>query len=112
MNANLAGRVGSTLSGGPDLTIYTAADTAARLRHALQSGEALDLDLSDVEDIDTAGLQLLLQLRRTAQQTGRAIRFSSPSPAVQDIVQLLNLHDFFGWTQPEREDDALQGATP
>ena len=80
---------------GTDLTIYTAADNAAHLRQALQAGTDVVLDLSSVEEIDTAGLQLLIQFRRDIIQAGREVRFLSPSPAIQDIVQLLNLHVFF-----------------
>src|SRR5690606_31925789 len=64
-------------------------------RLVMQAGTDVELDLSGVEDIDTAGLQLLVQLRRDGVQAGREVRFLSPSPAIQDIVQLLNLHDFF-----------------
>ncbi|MFG1926582.1 lipid asymmetry maintenance protein MlaB [Cryptosporangium sp. NPDC048952] len=70
---------------GDELTIVTAAETRERLVPYLKTGTALELDLSAVSDIDTAGLQLLL----AARQEGAVL--SEPSPTVSDLLDFTRL---------------------
>jgi len=55
---------------GSDLTIYTVAEWKETLLSELEGSPALAIDLSDVSELDTAGLQLLLFTGREAQRTG------------------------------------------
>lgn len=50
--------------------------------------EPIDLDLSGVTAIDTAGLQLLLSARRSAERRQRLLRFVSPSEPVRHVLEL------------------------
>ena len=43
-----------------DMTIYTAADLQQQLFDALATGAELEIDLSQVSELDTAGVQQLL----------------------------------------------------
>ena len=51
-----------------ELTIITAAEDKERLLGALQTSSGLRVDLAAVEEIDTAGLQVLLLARREADR--------------------------------------------
>lgn len=78
-----------------DLTVFAAAEVRAALLAALD--ETLDetaslvLDLSDVEELDTAGLQLLLLVRREAAARGVGVRCQDPSPDVLATLDLVGL---------------------
>lgn len=78
-----------------DLTVLEAAGTRTRLLAALDAaladGTDLVLDLSEVEETDTAGLQLLLALVRDAAATGVRVRVQALSPAVAEMLALVHL---------------------
>jgi anti-anti-sigma factor len=82
-----------------ELTIYRAAELAAAMKAALAAvadGGALDLDLSEVAEMDSAGVQLLLAARRSAAESGRALRLVARSAAVDDVLAILQLTTQFG----------------
>ncbi|UQU67902.1 STAS domain-containing protein [Couchioplanes caeruleus] len=51
-----------------ELTVLTAAAQKERLIGALQTSSGLRVDLSGVDEVDTAGLQVLLLARREADR--------------------------------------------
>lgn len=69
-----------------ELSIYTVADLKAEFA-ALAAGE-LEIDLSGVTDIDTAGLQWLLMAKRRA---GGGLRFVQHSAPVLALIELARL---------------------
>ena len=79
-----------------NLTIYQAEALKAQLLQALDAGPELELDLSQVGDMDTAGLQLLIMLKRQAQQQGKQLSFQGHSPAVRSVIDVCNLAAEFG----------------
>jgi anti-anti-sigma factor len=80
-----------------ELTIYRAAELKERLLDALAATEAvLEIDLSGVDEIDTAGLQLLMLAKREAAACGRQLRLVAHSRAVLAAFDLLNLAGYFG----------------
>lgn len=89
------GKLLLTIGGG--LTIFQAAERKPELLHALTSAhDSVSLDLSGVDEIDTAGVQLLLLLQRESRRAGRAIDVAACSPAVLNVFDLLQLHGRFG----------------
>ncbi|TWC68269.1 STAS domain-containing protein [Herbaspirillum sp. SJZ099] len=83
-----------SLNGG--LTIFQAAERKPELLHALaQASRTLSLDLSRVDEIDTAGIQLLLLLKREAARNGLQLEVAAYSPAVLAAFDLLQLHSLF-----------------
>jgi anti-sigma B factor antagonist len=86
---------GTKLAG--DWSIYRAAELQAALQAALaQAGDTLELDLSGVTELDTAGVQLLMTAKRQAQAQSRSLRLFGHSAAVLDVFDLLNLGPYFG----------------
>lgn len=79
-----------------NMTIYQAAAQKQQLLDALSIGEHLELDLSGVAEMDSAGLQLLLLLKREALQAGKQLSISGHSPAVRQVLDLCNLVRVFG----------------
>ncbi len=78
------------------LTIYSANETKGRLLDAVRACKTLELDLSRVGEMDTAGFQLLVLAKREAQQLGRSLRIVAHSPAVLEVIEFYNMVAFFG----------------
>ena len=79
-----------------ELSIYRAAELCQALQawlpQVLACGDdAVHLDLAEVSDMDTAGLQLLLALQRSAEDAGPRLALQSASPAVMEVLQLTAL---------------------
>ncbi|MDK2124054.1 STAS domain-containing protein [Parachitinimonas caeni] len=79
-----------------DLTIYTATTTKERLLDELRTSEQLEVDLSEVDEIDTAGIQLLLLLKREAAAANKVLAFHGHSRAVLEVLDLYNMAWVFG----------------
>jgi len=79
-----------------DLTIYNAVEIKQRLIDAVQSTPALELDLSHVGEMDTAGFQLLALAKREAQRHDHVLRIVGHSPAVREVIEFFNMVAFFG----------------
>ncbi|MDY0013595.1 MAG: STAS domain-containing protein [Rhodocyclaceae bacterium] len=87
-----AGRL--TLDG--DMTIYQAAQIKQALLDGVQSRQVLELDLSQVGEMDTAGFQLLVMAKRESERLGHALRIVAHSPGVGDVLGFYNMDAYFG----------------
>jgi len=78
-----------------EMTVATSVAVRDEILAALPAGGAdeVEVDLSGVNEIDTAGLQLMLQLKR---KCGTRLRLVNHSPAVLQILDLSNLGAQFG----------------
>lgn len=74
-----------------EATIYNAAELKARLVSTLIDSKEMKLDLTEVIEIDTAGLQILLMLQREAKETGRALQVGGISAPVREMLRLYGL---------------------
>jgi anti-anti-sigma factor len=79
-----------------ELTIYRAADLKVTVLEALRQARVLEIDLSGVTELDTAGLQVLMLAKQTAAAEQRELRLLQHSPAVVEIFEMLDLVAFFG----------------
>lgn len=79
-----------------DMTIYNAAQQKTRLLEALQDCTVLELDLSAVGEVDTAGFQLLVLVKREATRAGKQAPIVAHSQAVHDVVDFFNMAATFG----------------
>ena len=79
-----------------EMTIYHAADLKIRVLEALRKTRLLEIDLSGVTELDTAGLQVLMLAKQTATAEQRELRLLKHSPAVVEIFEMLDLGAFFG----------------
>ena len=75
-----------------ELTIFRAIE----LKQALLADPApLEIDLSGVTEIDTAGVQLLMMAKKAAQRAKRELRLVGHSPVVLEVFELLNVAAYF-----------------
>lgn len=79
-----------------EMTIYTAAGLKSELQRALAEGAELEIDLSRVAEMDSAGFQLILGLKREAARLGKSLRLVSHSPAVIEVLDTFNMVNYFG----------------
>lgn len=79
-----------------NLDIYAVAELRDQLVAALAKAHILELDLSEIEEIDGAGIQLLMVLKKSALNQGCQLQLSNHSPAVITTLELCRLTSFFG----------------
>ncbi len=78
---------------GEDLTVYAVHALKPILLAALDTHGSLRLNLSDVGEVDGAGIQLLLSARHEAQQRGGELTLSHVSPTAKAALALIDQLD-------------------
>jgi anti-anti-sigma factor len=103
MEFQLEHRPGDTdgrLRASGDMNIYSANAMKQQLLAHMQGAATMDktgellLDLSEVVEIDTCGLQILLLAERMATASGRTFRIVDPSAAASEVLALCGLAHF------------------
>ncbi|TAL35028.1 MAG: STAS domain-containing protein [Spirochaetes bacterium] len=79
-----------------ELTIYTAARLRDEVLDMLKRAEILELGLAGVTEMDTAGFQALLALKRESERAGKTLSLAGHSPAVLRVFDLYGAIGFFG----------------
>lgn len=79
-----------------ELDIYAAGELRTALLDLLRAHPALELDLSEVEALDTAGLQVLMSAKAMAASLGHELALSRHSRPVLDVLELCRLQAYFG----------------
>ena len=79
-----------------EMTIYRATELKQTLLTPIVEAAVVEFDLSRVTELDSAGVQLLMLAKRTAQARHSQLRLVAHSPAVLDVMELLNLGSYFG----------------
>ncbi len=79
-----------------DLTIYQAAEIKHQLIEGVRADAVVELDLSHVGEIDTAGFQLLALAKRESLELDHVLRIIGHSPAVREVIEFFNMAAFFG----------------
>lgn len=79
-----------------DFSIYSAAQNKEDLLGRLELSQGLELDLSQIEEMDSAGLQVLMLLKREADARGKPLQLVNHSRAVVEVFELLDLAGYFG----------------
>lgn len=82
------------------LTIYDAQALKTRLLELLTAAplQRLELDLAQVPEIDTSGVQLLLLAAREAQRQEAALHTVAASAAVRETLEFCRLSTVLGLT--------------
>jgi len=89
-----AGRRMAVVQGS--MTIYEAAADKPALLGALAEATEMEIDLSSVVEMDTAGLQLLILVKRESLRAGKPVRLTGHSEASLDVLDRYNLTGYFG----------------
>lgn len=79
-----------------DMNIYHTADQFRQINEALADYEALELDLSQVTEMDATGLQLLIHFKRESRRLGKEAHIVGHGYAVREAIDLTNLAAWLG----------------
>ncbi len=78
------------------LTVYEAPALYQELLDSVRRCSRVEVDLSAVDDVDTAGLQVLMICKREARRLSHELLMLAHSNAVVQTFEFLNLAAFFG----------------
>ena len=76
---------------GGDMSIYSVAELKPRLMAYLQNSQFVSVDLTEITEMDTAGLQLLWLCHQEAVATGKEFVIAGTGPAAKEAMTLLRL---------------------
>jgi anti-anti-sigma factor len=79
-----------------EMTIYHAADLKAQMLPAIRSAAEVEIDLSGVSEMDTAGFQLLVMVKRELAERGQSLRLIGHSPATLEVLDWYQMAGYFG----------------
>jgi ABC-type transporter Mla MlaB component len=79
-----------------NMTIYEAQELQTLFLTTLKQYQKIEVDLSQVAEIDSAGLQLMVALKNDALKQNRSMIFSAHSLKVIELLELFNMTQFFG----------------
>ena len=79
-----------------NMTIYEALEIQALFSAALMQYQKIEVDLSQVVEIDSAGLQLMVALKNDALEQSKSLFFTGHSRCVIKLLDLFNMNVFFG----------------
>jgi len=75
------------------LTIQNVVKLHEKLKNSLAMHDEIEINASDVSSIDTATLQLLVSLKKSAVKLQKKVTIIYPSPRFVESAQLLGLLD-------------------
>ena len=84
---------------GP-MTIYEAVERKGELLAALDAAARLEIDLSGVDEMDSAGLQLLVLAGREAGNAGKSLAVVMHSAATEEVFHRYGMRPDFGGFTP------------
>jgi len=79
-----------------EMTIYTALEQTNELLPHLTVNSELQINLSAVSEIDSAGVQILMFLKQESKHKNIKLSLIQHSQAVVEVFELLNLSSYFG----------------
>lgn len=79
-----------------EMTIYHALELKQGLMQCLHDCAEMEVSLAGVNEMDTAGFQLLILAKREASRLGHPLRLTKHSPATLEVMDLLNMAAYFG----------------
>jgi anti-sigma B factor antagonist len=77
------------------MTIFNVIDLKRDLLDTLNDSSELEIDLSQVNELDTAGLQLLILTKREYAALSKSFKIISYSPEVLSVMELFDLKEYF-----------------
>lgn len=79
-----------------EMTINRAAELKDLIVPALTSDQDIEIDLSRVTELDSAGLQVMVSSKLESIVRGTTLSFVGHSPAVREVLDLCDVGGFFG----------------
>ncbi len=78
-----------------DLTIYAATELNGLLGDVIKQHDQLEIDLSQVQEVDSAGLQVLFFIQTEATRQQKSVIYSHLPEEMTSLLQLYNLTEKF-----------------
>ncbi len=88
----------AAISLGRALTIKTVAEIKQCIDENLALNGDIRLDSTELQKIDTAGLQLLFSLQKSLNDDGQNLTWANKNSAIESAASLIGLPDLFGKT--------------
>lgn len=79
-----------------DLVFGHAREFKRTLADALRGCRDVEINLSQVSDVDTAGLQVLIAAKREARARNKKLALVEHSQVIADVLETVHLVGFFG----------------
>ena len=79
-----------------EMTIYYAAEMKEALLPCIAHSREVEINLSGVVEMDTAGFQLLLLAKRETAAAGKPLRLVAHSVATLEVLDLFGMASYFG----------------
>ncbi len=73
------------------LSIFNAASIHEKIKEAYEQYDSIEIDLKDITDCDTAGIQLLYSLKKSCLDAGKEISLINPSDAVISALERMSM---------------------
>ena len=78
-----------------EMTIYNAEALRNNVLSALENPQDLHIDLNEVNEIDSAGVQLLIAMAKQCKTQNKTLTLINSSDATSDILKLFGMKDYF-----------------
>jgi len=75
-----------------EMTIFTADELKKRLFENFEACSGIELDLSQVSEMDTAGFQLLFLIKRESGNLNKQFNVAAQSPVTLSVLKLFNIN--------------------
>ena len=82
-----------------ELTIYVAENFNKEMNQYLEKYQRIDVDLSNVSELDSSCYQVLLRARLLSLKNNKEFHIGSLSDSAQQVFDLYNLNDVFNHTE-------------
>ncbi len=79
-----------------EMTIHNARELKKGLAEHLFSAKDIEMDLTDVSEMDTAGLQLMVLAMKESMDSGMRLKIASLSGPAERIITLYDMNEFLG----------------
>ena len=86
-----AGATDGTIDLGAELTIRSIADSKAMIEQALATGEDIHIDISQLQRIDSSGVQMIYSLVQTLAHTSQSVSWVGSHSMIDDASRLLGM---------------------
>jgi anti-anti-sigma factor len=86
-----------------EFTIFNALPIREQLLAALAETQDVEVDLSQVSEIDSTGLQLIIAAFKEATAKQKTIRFVNHGAAVADLLKLIDPASFLDAETPAQQ---------
>lgn len=78
-----------------EMNIYKAQELKKTLQSYLINNKSLILDLSNVNEIDSSGLQLLMALKKSLNIKNKELFIRNPSEPVKNLLSVIKMEKYF-----------------